>query len=106
MQAANEITDVLWVGPTPLDESVNPMQTASGDWDMRNADITRYDAAYAGVASELAIPYLRLFPDFLASERYKRALRAGDKVHPGTNGYALIAESVAAWASWKAILAA
>jgi len=106
MQAASEISDVLWIGPTPLDESVNPMQTASGDWDMRNDDIARYDAAYAEIASELAISYLRLFPDFLASERYKRALRAGDKVHPGTNGYALIAESVATWAPWKAILAA
>ncbi len=106
IQAARAMSDVLWIGPTPLDETVNPMQTASGNWDMRNDDIARYDAAYADIAKEIGVPYLSLFSDFLASERYKRALRAGDKVHPGTNGYALVAERVAGWEAWKAILAA
>ncbi len=106
MAQARTITDVLWIGPTPLDETVNPMQAASGVWDMRNDDIARYDAAYAGIARELAIPYLRLFPDFLVSARYQRALLAGDKVHPGTNGYALIAETVAAWDAWRSVISA
>jgi acyl-CoA thioesterase-1 len=106
MQAACGMSDVLWIGPTPLDESVNPMQTASGDWDMRNDEIASYDAAYAQIASELGVPYLRLLPDFRVSERYQRALRTGDKVHPSTNGYALIAETVAGWEPWKAVLKA
>jgi acyl-CoA thioesterase-1 len=103
---AAALSHLLWIGPTPLDETVNPMKTRSGVWDMRNDDIARYDAAYVDIALELGVPYLRLFPDFLASGRYRRALRSGDKVHPGTNGYAMIAEAVAAWDAWRRILSA
>lgn len=98
--AAQRISQVLWVGPTPLDESVNPMQTAVASWEMRNADIARYDAAYARLAGEIDIDYLRLFPEFLDSPRYRAALKAGDGVHPGDDGYALIAERIAAWKPW------
>ncbi len=104
LTAARTVSGVLWIGPTPLDESVNPMQTEYEIWDMRNDDIARYDAAYADLADDIEIPYLRLFPDFLHSPRYRAALLAGDKVHPGDDGYAMIAEKVAAWDAWRAQL--
>jgi lysophospholipase L1-like esterase len=99
---AKSITEVLWIGPTPLDESVNPMQTEFACWDMRNQDIARYDAAYADLADAIGIDYLRLFPEFLTSPRYRAALVAGDKVHPGDDGYAMIAERIAGWDRWLA----
>jgi len=101
---AKSVSEVLWIGPTPLDESVNPMQTEFACWDMRNRDIARYDAAYAELAVEIGIDYLRLFPEFLHSERYQAALLAGDRVHPGADGYAMIAERIAGWDSWLARL--
>jgi len=100
MSAAKSVSEVLWIGPTPLDESVNPMQTEYACWDMRNTDIERYDAAYAALAADIGVDYLQLFPGFLNNPRFQAALMAGDKVHPGDDGYALIAEQVAAWDKW------
>jgi lysophospholipase L1-like esterase len=104
LTSARTVSEVLWIGPTPLDESVNPMHTDYASWDMRNADIARYDAAYTELAAEIGIPYLRLFEEFLASPRYRDALIDGDRVHPGDDGYAMIAEAIAAWNSWLALL--
>lgn len=100
MSAAQSISQVLWIGPTPLDESVNPMQTDDASWVMRNADIETYDQAYAALASDIGVDYLQLFPEFLSSPRYQAALAAGDRVHPGDDGYAMIAERIASWKKW------
>jgi len=102
LTAARAVSAVLWIGPTPLDESVNPMQTAVASWKMYNAEIARYDTAYAGLAAELGVSYLPLFADFDSSSRYRAALAAGDGVHPGDDGYAMIAERIAAWDEWRA----
>lgn len=97
---AMSLSEILWVGPTPLDESVNPMQTEFACWDMRNADIASYDEAYSNLAHDIGVDYLRLFPEFIASPRYQAALVAGDRVHPGDDGYAMIAERIAGWDKW------
>ncbi len=67
------------------------MQTDFASWDMRSADIARYDQAYSDLALDISVDYLRHFPDFLQSSRYQAALVAGDKVYPGDDGYAMIA---------------
>ncbi|MGD2170549.1 MAG: GDSL-type esterase/lipase family protein [Gammaproteobacteria bacterium] len=104
LTSAKAVSEVLWIGPTPLDESVNPMQTSVACWEMHNAEIARYDAAYAELGAELGLPYLRLFPEFVDSPRYHAALAAGDRVHPGDDGYAMIAERIGAWEGWVAML--
>jgi len=101
LTAAKTLSRVLWIGPTPLDEAVNPLQTEYACWDMRNADIERYDEAYAALANDIGVDYLRLFPAYRQSRRYTAALVAGDRVHPGDDGYAMIAESIAAWDAWQ-----
>lgn len=101
---AMSLSEILWIGPTPLDESVNPMQTEFASWDMRNADIARYDEAYANLSNDIGVAYLRLFPEFVSSPRYHAALVAGDRVHPGDDGYAMIAERIANWDKWLARL--
>lgn len=106
LSAAQQVSSVLWIGPTPLDEAVNPMTTPVASWEMHNADIARYDAAYSRLAAELGIDYLPLFAEFVDSPRYQAALAAGDRVHPGDDGYAMIAERIAAWDSWIEILRA
>jgi lysophospholipase L1-like esterase len=104
LTAAQRVSAALWIGPTPLDESVNPMQTPLASWEMRNADIARYDDAYAELAVELGVDYLPLFAEFAASPRYRAALAAGDRVHPGDDGYAMIAERIADWQAWRTLL--
>ena len=103
---AQQVSRVLWIGPTPLDEAVNPMQTPVASWQMHNAEIARYDAAYAQLAAEIGVDYLRLFAEFVDSPRYHAALVDGDRVHPGDDGYAMIAERIASWDSWLELLPA
>jgi acyl-CoA thioesterase I len=43
MLAAKSLGEVLWVGPTPLDESVNPLVTPFASWNTYNAEIALYD---------------------------------------------------------------
>ena len=100
IQTAASLGATLWVGPTPLDEGVNPLVTEYASWITYNADIETYDSAYAGLAAELGIPYLSLFPQLLGDARYRRALADGDGVHPGDDGYAMIAEHISAWDAW------
>ena len=93
---------VLWIGPTPLDESINPFIGGSGVlWDIRNADMKRYSRAYAVLAQELGTPYLDLYTPFSSSPRYAAALAAYDGIHPAADGYAMIAEAIAAWQPWR-----
>lgn len=99
--AALALTDVLWIGPTPLDEGANPLQTPYASWETRNADIAACDAGYAELAAELGVAYLALYPRFESSQRYRAALAAYDGVHPADDGYALIAETVAGWDAWQ-----
>ena len=99
--AASAEHELLWVGPTPLDEEVNPLVTPYASWITWNRDIGRYDAAYAELAQELGIDYLALYPEFIDNPRYAAALAAGDGIHPGDDGYALIAERIAGWDAWQ-----
>ena len=101
LDAARAEHDLLWIGPTPLDESVNPLVTAYASWVTWNSDIRAYDAAYAQLAAELGIDYLPVFDEFVESPRYTSALAAGDGIHPGDDGYAMIAERIAGWPAWQ-----
>jgi acyl-CoA thioesterase-1 len=98
---AGKLTEVLWIGPTPVDESVNPMVTDVATWQMFNQTISEYDQAYAKLSDSLGINYLSLYQKFINSEQYKQALASADKVHPADAGYALIADTVASWDKWQ-----
>jgi lysophospholipase L1-like esterase len=99
MSQAQTMSKVLWIGPAPLDETVNPQNSHNERWLMYNDKIAEYDRAYAGLANQLKIDYLSIFQEYFISPRYKAALVAGDKVHPDNDGYAMITESVTNWAA-------
>ena len=102
---AKRLAPVLWLGPTPIDESVNPMVEGDVVWDMRNADLQRYSEAYAGAARRIGVAYLDVTATLIDDRRYTRALAESDGVHPAGDGYARIAELVAEWDAWRAIVA-
>jgi acyl-CoA thioesterase-1 len=106
MSQAQKISKLLWIGPTPLDETVNPLDGSDGRWIMYNEKIEKYDHAYANLAKEMKVDYLSLYKEYCVSHRYQAALVAGDKVHPADDGYAMIAESVTHWDAWRAIFKA
>ena len=98
---AQTLAPVLWIGPTPCNENINPMTDAGVTWEMWNADIAEYSQTYAGIAAELGVPYIDLTPTLVADGRYTASLAAGDGMHPGSDGCARIAEIVADWNAWQ-----
>ena len=94
---------VIWVGPAPAEESMQPLEPAPGvSYSFHNARTQDLSAAYAELAAEIGVPYLDLFSRLIGAERFFAALRAGDGVHPTADGYALIAEIVEEWPAWRA----
>jgi acyl-CoA thioesterase-1 len=95
----------LWVGPAPVEESRQPLRPAPTiAYDFRNRRIADYNRAFAALAAELGLAYLDLFTPLGADARWARAAGGGDGVHPPAEGYALIAERVAAWPAWRSWL--
>lgn len=95
----------LWIGPTPVDEALQPMRPRPGMvYDFRNARIAEYSKAYSALAAELDVPFLDCFTPLAREARMAADLRALDGVHPLRDGYGLMAERVAAWPAWRTLL--
>ena len=95
----------LWIGPTPVDETLQPMRPRPGMvYDFRNARIVEYSKAYAVLAAELGAPYLDCYAPFEKNAQIAADLHALDGVHPLRDGYGLMAERVAAWPAWRKLL--
>ena len=76
---------------------VGPVAVPDGE---RNAPLLRLSDGMAGVAAELDIPYLALFPHFVNDAQWLDEVRQNDGAHPRAAGYAKIASLVEAWPQW------
>lgn len=95
----------LWIGPTPVDESLQPMRPRpSINYDFRNARVAEYNKAYTALAAELRVPYLDCYAPFEKDARIAADLHALDGVHPLRGGYDVMAKHVAAWPAWRKLL--
>ena len=103
MWCLGTLPTLLWLGPTPCDERINPMVEDGVTWEMRNAEIGRYNAAYAELATGLGVPYLDIFETLARDARFLAALAAGDGVHPTGDGFARMAELVGGWDAWTTL---
>ena len=61
---AQQVSKLLWIGPTPLDESVNPMVTPHATWQMYNQTLAQYDQTYADLAGSWRFHICNFFRDF------------------------------------------
>ncbi len=94
---------VLWVGPAPADMARQPFSPGPGiSYSFDNARTHALAQAYGGLADELNVPYLDVFPALADDARWHAALGAGDGIHPGADGYARLAELVGDWPAWRA----
>ena len=102
--AAAEWLPVLWIGPAPVDDARQPLRPGLGtNYCYDNERIAALSEAFAGLATELGVPYLPLFPTLQFDPVWMQALAEGDGVHPAREGYRLIArliEEHATWRSW------
>ena len=96
---AIRIGPVLWVGPTPVDDTRQPLLSSLGVLQTKsNAETARYNAAFETLATKLGAPYLNLFGLLGENQNWSRSLVDG--VHPTAGGYDIIAAQVANWHAW------
>jgi acyl-CoA thioesterase I len=80
----------LMLGPPPI-----PGDAAA------DAAVAALSPALARLCGELDVPYLELHRPLSALGLWRVELAAGDGAHPGTAGYALIADLVEGWPAWR-----
>ena len=68
-----------------------------------NTDIRALDRKLEAVARDVGVPYLPVFDVLSADERWSRATRDGDGIHPTDEGYEALAELVKGWPAWQAL---
>lgn len=89
LAAAKTRHRTLMLGPPPL-----PLDDA----DARVAVLSR---ALSKLCAELALPYLDLWTPLAAIGLWRLELAIGDGAHPGSAGYALIADILEGWPPWR-----
>ena len=93
---------VLWIGPTPVDESFMPVSPAPGlAFTFENRVIADYGQAYAACAAELEIPYFDLFGPLQDDPAWFAVLKTTDGLHPNAEGYEKMAALIGVWEPWR-----
>ena len=83
---------VLVVGPPPVND------------DGQQERIRMLSAGFRDVAERAGTPYVDRAEPLRASPLWRRELTAGDGAHPGSAGYALMADLIMpAWLAWLAV---
>lgn len=79
----------LFIGPPPVADAAH---TA------RNRELS---SRLGTQCAKLGVPYFDLMSRLGQSEAYVEDVKASDGIHPGAIGYALMAEAIGAWPSWR-----
>ncbi|USG62637.1 GDSL-type esterase/lipase family protein [Sneathiella marina] len=100
------IAPLIAIGPFPVYMPSMPYHSnlTGFDLDFRNEDIEEADTVYKGLCKKNAVPYLSVFPDLMESDLYGQSLKEGDGLHPGGDGYQLLAEKISHWSAWKTFI--
>ncbi|NQU56762.1 MAG: lipase [Rhodospirillales bacterium] len=102
---AQQWKQTLWIGPVPVDDSQQPFNSAPGiSYSFSTERLADLCLDYQTLATEMGIPYLELLKPLADDDAWRHSFRQGDGVHPGADGYALMAEKIAAWPAWRAWL--
>ena len=72
--------------------------------DMKNARIATASRILEGIAAEAGVPYLDLYGPLSDDAEFRKAMLAGDGVHPTAGGYAIMAARIGAWSGWRHFL--
>lgn len=86
-KAKNYTREIFFVGPTPVDETLNPLD---GSY-VLNGNIEQYSRILKKICEKKRIHYIDLFKKW-KNIKYKRLL--ADKLHPNSKGYELIFQEV------------
>ncbi len=98
------LAPLIVVGPGPVIEERLPMLFYGYDFSFKNADIRAAEQAFAEVCADKGLPFLPSHSVLQERTDYRAALEAVDGVHPSGDGYQIMADQVAAWSAWQALL--
>ena len=88
MTAASDMAQVVWIGPTPVDE------------DEQNIRIRNLSRNFNLIADELGIAYLPVFETLSENFLWNEEVRSGDGSHPDSKGYTVLSDLVLNWPHW------
>lgn len=92
----------VMIGPVPLVDDMQPYIFPNGiAYHYVSARVGELNEAYAGLCSELEVPYLDVFAALSANPAWEQSQRDCDGVHATGAGYQLIADRVAEWPAWR-----
>jgi len=100
---AKALYPTIWVGPTPGDETRQPMVTDTGNRrDKRNRRTADSTLGFKALASELAIASLDMMSKLINEADWPGLL--ADGLHPNPDGDQKMAGLVGAWDGWRQLL--
>lgn len=103
--AMKAVAPVLWLGPTPLVENMmDDDPPGRQTLPPRLERLAVIDRSYAACAEVIGVPYLDCLDIFLESDGFMQSLHSGDGVHPSGSGHQLIADEIARWPAWRALI--
>jgi acyl-CoA thioesterase-1 len=92
----------VMIGPVPLVDDMQPYIFPNGiAYHYVSARVGELNEAYAGLCSELEVPYLDVFAALSSNPAWEQSQRDCDGVHATGRGYQLIADRVAEWPAWR-----
>tara|TARA_Y100000310_G_C20596148_1_gene770612 strand:+ start:571 stop:1176 length:606 start_codon:yes stop_codon:yes gene_type:complete len=92
--AKTQTSKIVFVGPTPVDESkTNPIPWETTEY-YRNKDGKKYSEATKSICSDHKIPFLDIHKLWLKTD-YKKLLEDG--LHPNTEGHKLLYKQISAF---------
>lgn len=81
-----------------------PMLFYGYDFSFKNADIQAAEQGFAELCAAKGLPFLTSYSTLSQRADYRAALEAVDGVHPSGEGYQIMADQVADWSAWQALL--
>jgi lysophospholipase L1-like esterase len=85
---ARDLLPTLMIGPPP---------GVDGEQHALRTDMSVF---LKGIAADVGVPYLDVIAGMGDGEIWRNESLAGDKIHPGAQGYATLAQLVLAWRDW------
>jgi len=103
LSAAVDWRPTLMLGPIPTIDDMQPYVLPNGiAYHFQSARAGELSARYAELCNELGIPYLDLFTALSGNDDWAQHQRDCDGVHAVGDGYAIIADALTGWESWRA----
>lgn len=103
LSEAKQWLPTLWIGLIPMNDAIPYPQLLKGpQYRFSNARQAEYNARYAEAAAEIGVPFLDVHTPLMNDPRWMRLTQAGDGSNPAGEGYAYVADMIAAWPRWRA----